>query len=149
MLRLPATTVIALALVTAPTLAAPPAYQVFPQLNALAISYHVKSSELQSILYATNHESKPVLCDALMETSKQEKSRGKETLVEPGQTIPFTFRHRLSIEKISLFLICAPIDNKDSDEGADTGQQDDAPKSFQAGELAKPAPVVEESLDDL
>jgi hypothetical protein len=83
-----------------------PAYRVFPQLNALSVNYHVLSGEISTTLYAVNHESFPIICDAVMNNNKQEKNRGRETHVEPGHTAAFTFKHRRWIESIELYLIC-------------------------------------------
>lgn len=111
--------------------AAAPTHMVYAQLNALAVNYHVESNEINSNLYATNHEDFPVACDASMSTNKQEDTRGKEIRIEPHNTHVFSFKHRRSITHIKLYLVCEAI----PEAGTAEKKPADHKKSFQAGEM--------------
>lgn len=132
-------------LVMATSQAESPSYQVLPQLGALAVNYHVETSGNRTVLYATNHESFKVICDAFMSTDKQEKNRGQEKAADPQQTISFAFRHRMAVDAVKLYLVCKPVE-----QPKDAAATDDSQKTYQAGKMA-PAPaedaVKEENLD--
>lgn len=83
-----------------------PTHVVRTQTNALDVNYYVESSELQTKLYATNHEDFEIVCDASMVTNKQEKTRSHEITIAAHKTDVFHFRHRASIKEITLFLVC-------------------------------------------
>jgi len=123
-----------------------PSHEVFPQLNALAVNYHIESNEIRSILYVTNHEEFDILCDASLYTDKQEKSKGTETIIHPHKTGAFTFKHRVSIERVKIYLVCEA-----TPEARKNQTSDDSVKSYQAGKMVSPEPVKatvkEENLD--
>lgn len=83
-----------------------PNYQVFPQLKNLKISYHVETRKKQTTIYVTNHEKSSVVCDAMLNTNKQEKIKKQETLVAPGKTISFSFIHGIAITDVRIYLMC-------------------------------------------
>jgi hypothetical protein len=127
-----------------------PQYQVQTQLRGLAVNYNVENNNIETILYATNHEKFPVVCDASMNTNRQEKSKGKDTLIAPQKTGAFSFRHGKSITKVQLFLVCEAAKNADTysttDSHTDTNTQppqNDTHKTQQP----KPVTVIEENLD--
>lgn len=131
-----------------------PSYEVHPQLNALAVNYHVESNDIRSILYTTNHEDFDILCDAKLFTDKQEKFKGGEKIVRSRTTEAFAFKHRISVDRIKIYLVCeASSEKKNGQENKEDQETDDSLKSYQAGKMAKPAPVKrivkEESLDDI
>lgn len=93
-------------LASCPVYADGPNYEVFPQLKSLKVSYHVRISKKQTVMYATNHEKIAIICDAAMTTNKQEKSKKREILIEPGKTMEFPFQHGSSITSVRLYLMC-------------------------------------------
>jgi hypothetical protein len=125
-----------------------PSHEVFPQLNALAVNYHIESNEIRSILYATNHEEFDILCDATLSTDKQEKLKGTETVIHAHTTGAFTFKHRISVERVKIYLVCEATQEARKQKAAD-----DSVKSYQAGKMVSPAPVKatvkEENLDSI
>ncbi len=83
-----------------------PEHRVFSQVNGLSVSHDVESNPLRSVLYATNHEDFPVLCDAEMKTDKQEKQKVQQAVIDAHKTKGYAFKHRQSVQKIQLYLIC-------------------------------------------
>lgn len=126
-----------------------PHYQVFPQLKGLVVNYNVTTSNVETVLYATNHERAPVVCDAKMITNRQETSKGRDTIIAPGKTATFSFRHGKSITDVRLYLMCEATKNSatDSNTSSEADTQTTAPKTEQAPAAQKTIPVVEEDLD--
>lgn len=121
-----------------------PNYQVFPQLNALAVNYHVETRKKQTVIYATNHEKFPIICDAMMNTNKQEKSKGRDTLVEPTKTVVFYFPHGSAITDIRIYLMCESRKDAAITEPANNTESVDDTKPTNE----KSAPVLEEDLSN-
>lgn len=87
-----------------------PAHAVFPQTNALSVSYAVESNEIRAILSVTNHEEFAVLCGASMKADNKEiLQKQKDSRIDTGKTQGFTFKYRPSVEKFELFLVCEPV----------------------------------------
>jgi hypothetical protein len=126
-----------------------PRYQVFPQLKGLVVNYNVAGSNVETTLYATNHERAPVICDASMITNRQETSKGRDTVIAPGKTAAFSFRHGKSITDIRLYLMCEATKNtgteNDTASAAELPAQE--PKTEKTPAQQKSIPVVEEDLD--
>jgi hypothetical protein len=122
-----------------------PQYQVFPQLKSLRVSYHVETKTKLTTIYATNHESFPVICDAAMNTNKQDKSKGRETVLEPSQTKAFSFPQRAAVTSVRLFLMCEASEDPIAKKPA---KSEDNQKTEDKTEKAAPV-IVEEDLNKI
>jgi hypothetical protein len=133
-----------------PVYANGPNYQVFPQLNALSVNYHVEAKNKQTTIYATNHEKFPIICDAMMNTNKQEKSKGRETLIDPEKTVAFSFPHGSAITDVRVYLMCEA--SKDAVITDHATQTESASKTATAANpeitKEKSVPVLEEDLSN-
>ena len=131
------------------TLADGPHYQVFTQLKGLVVNYNVTTSNVETVLYATNHERAPVVCDANLITNRQETSKGRDTIIAPGKTATFSFRHGKSITDVRLYLMCGATQNSaaDSNASSEANAPTAAPKTEQPPAAQKTIPVIEEDLD--
>ncbi|HQQ74238.1 MAG TPA: hypothetical protein PK031_03725 [Pseudomonadales bacterium] len=119
-----------------------PTHVVHTQTNALGVNYYVESSELQTKLYATNHEDFEIVCDASMVTNKQEKTRSHEITIAAHKTDVFHFRHRASIKEITLFLVCEAPAQSDHQT-----KQERPVSDTKAGSTTPTIKVQEENLD--
>jgi hypothetical protein len=89
-----------------------------------------------------------------MNTNKQDKSKGRETRIEPTKTAAFPFPHRSAITDVRIYLMCeASKDEKTSTsakEGAGneaTGKENTTTTENGPG---KSTPVIiEEDLDNI
>lgn len=122
-----------------------PQYEVFAQLKSLRVNYHVDVKLKQTTIYATNHESFPVICDAKMDTNKQEKSKGRETLIEPNQTKSFSFSQRAAVSSVRLYLMCEA--SKGPTENSPTKSEAEK-KIEEKPEKATPV-IIEEDLNKI
>ncbi len=127
-----------------------PNYQVFPQLKALAVSYHVDTNKRQTVLYATNHEKFAIICDAEMITNKQEKSKGQETLMAPEKTIVFSFSHGSFVTDVRLYLMCEASNISDiSDKSISANSIENTKTTDKPTPPEKPIIIIEEDLEKI
>ncbi|HSC76211.1 MAG TPA: hypothetical protein VLB90_08250 [Pseudomonadales bacterium] len=125
-----------------------PNYEVFPQLKSLRVNYQVESRKKQMVLYATNHEKFTILCDAAAITNKQEKTKGRETRVAPGQTITFPFTHGSYVTDVRLYLMCEATKETD-DNTAPDNTTETPPEKSPGKSPEKPIIVIEEDLEKM
>jgi hypothetical protein len=121
-----------------------PNYQVFPQLKGLSVSSHVETRKRQTVIYATNHEKIAIICDALMTTNKQEKTKGHETLLAPGKTTRFSFQHGMYVTDVRIYLMCEPSKETDPNESPESSDEKTTERPPE-----KPIVVIEEDLDKM
>lgn len=124
-----------------------PRYQVFTQLGGMTISYYVESTNIETTLYAINHDRVPVICDAKMITNRQETSKGQDTPVAPEKTATFSFRHGKSITDVRLYLMCEADKNAKADVAPTPSTTDKNTAPAKNTAPLKSIPVVEEDLD--
>ncbi len=124
-----------------------PRYQVFTQLEGMTISYYVESTNIETTLYAINHDRVPVICDAKMITNRQETSKGKDTPIAPEKTTAFSFRHGKSITDVRLYLMCEADKNAKVDATSNTPITNKGTAPAKNTTPQKSIPVVEEDLD--
>jgi endonuclease I len=142
-------------LATLETHADGPTYQVFPQLKNLKVNYHVETKKKQTTIYATNHESFAIICDAAMNTNKQDKSKGRETRIEPTKTTAFSFPHRSAITDVRIYLMCEASKDEETTTSETEGAVNEATEKENTAkkienETGKSTPVIiEEDLDNI
>ncbi|MEZ5435311.1 MAG: hypothetical protein R3E67_01425 [Pseudomonadales bacterium] len=124
-----------------------PNYRVFPQLKGLVVNYNVSTSNVETTLYVTNHERRSVICDANMITNRQETSNGRDTVVPPGKTVLFSFRHGKSITDVRLYLMCEADKNAPPEDSATSAAETQKNTTEKTPPPAPIIPVVEEDLD--
>ena len=140
-------TALAIFLISITALANGPRYQVFPQLKGLVVNYNVSSSNVETTLYVTNHERRSVICDANMITNRQETSNGRDTVIAPGKTALFSFRHGKSITDVRLYLMCEADKTATPEDSTTTAAEVAKPATKKTLPPAPAIPVVEENLD--
>ena len=140
-------TALAIFLISITALANGPRYQVFPQLKGLVVNYNVSSSTVETTLYVTNHERRSVICDANMITNRQETSNGRDTVIAPGKTALFSFRHGKSITDVRLYLMCEADKTATPEDSTTTAAEVAKPATKKTLPPAPAIPVVEENLD--
>ena len=139
-------------LVSAYACADGPNYQVFPQLKALAVNYHVDTNKRQTAIYATNHEKFAIICDAEMVTNKQEKTKGQETLIAPEKTVTFSFPHRSSITNVKIYLMCEASNSSASNTSGESVSANDTENTTTINKPEtpeKPIVIIEEDLEKI
>lgn len=124
-----------------------PNYRVFPQLKGLVVNYNVSTSNVETTLYVTNHERRSVICDANMITNRQETSKGRDTVIPAGKTVPFSFRHGKSITDVRLYLMCEADKNAAPEDSTTSAAETQKTTSDKTPPTAPIIPVVEEDLD--
>jgi len=122
-------------------------YQVFPQLKNLKVSYHVETRKKQITLYATNHEKKPIICDSMLITNRQEKLKKKEIPLAAGKTTTFSYIHSSGITDVRVYLMCEPSQGSTIEEKSTENSYDD-PRPDISESKEKTPEVIEEDLDN-
>jgi hypothetical protein len=63
-----------------------------------------------------------------MNTNKQDKSKGRETRIEPTKTTAFSFPHRSAITDVRIYLMCEASKDEETSTSEKEGAVNEATK---------------------